>query len=131
MNNILHVCFFQILGFKCIYCMKDFEKRQNLLNHVHKKKQCREKHIPYTNCNYYNRDKRPIKCEFSGCNGSYTTKRNREIHYNNNHGVQKSNPEIKRPDLGPVCKYRPNRKKTFQSKTINGKNFHHLPCFSF
>ena len=96
--------------------MKDFEKRQNLLNHVHKKKQCREKHIPYTNCNYYNRDKRPIKCEFSGCNGSYTTKRNREIHYNNNHGVQKSNPEIKRPDLGPVCKYRPNRKNLFNQK---------------
>ena len=118
--------------FTCIYCMKDFAKRNYLLNHVHKNKKCKEKHKgrPYTNANYHRRHDRPFKCKFPKCNGSYASERNREIHYNQIHGLWKSNKSIKKGGLREaVCRFPPNRKKPSQSK-LKGNNLYYLSPIS-
>ena len=113
--------------FTCIYCMKDFAKRNYLLNHVHKNKKCKAKHKesgPYTNANFHRRNDRPFKCKFPSCNGSYATERNRDIHYNRIHGLWKSDPSIKKGGLPEaVCRFPPNRKKQSQSK-LKGNNLY-------
>ena len=93
--------------FRCLYCKKDFHRRQNLYNHINKTKCGKPPHIKGTNANYWEQDKRPFKCTQQGCNGTYSTDRSLWMHLANRHGLQKSNPEIKRHGTkGAVCKVR-------------------------
>lgn len=106
--------------FRCIHCLKDFAKRKNLLNHVHKNKKCsaKQKLKPYTNSNWWRRNERKIHCKFDNCNGTYSTEDSLWQHYNHIHGLYKSDPNLKRKGTkGAVCRYKPNRQKSSQSQS--------------
>ena len=99
-----------ITDYRCNYCYRDFHRSQNLYNHINKTK-CKDKHKPYTNANFWARNKRTIKCTQPGCNGTYSTKRSLEMHLATNHGLQKSKPDVKRQGLGAVCNNPPKKKQ--------------------
>ena len=112
-----------IADFRCTYCKKDFQRKQNLYNHLYKTKCGKPPHIPGTNANYWEMDKRPFKCTQQNCNGSYSTERSLWMHLANRHGLQKSRPDIKRrATLGAVCRVRtslPPKKKVAKKGTQN------------
>ena len=99
--------------------MHDYASDNSLKNHIHKSN-CGKQHIPYTQSNFFKLGNHPWKCEFDGCNGSYSTKRSREIHYNNKHGLLKSHPGIIKPRIaGNVCKSK--RVKRVKRKVTKSK----------
>ena len=112
--------------FRCLYCYKDFAKRNYLLNHVHKNKKCSAKKMElghhYTNSNWWRKDDRKHVCEYAHCNGTYSTPRSLWTHYNKDHGLKKSDEEFQREirDTG-VCNRKPIRKKSSQSQP-KGRN---------
>lgn len=130
-NDLFHkyINYVFFSDFRCLYCKKDFHRKQNLYNHIYKTKCGQPPHVPGTNANYWERNKRKIPCTQPGCNGRYSTDRSLWMHLANRHGLMKSDPRIKRHGTkGPVCKVRktpaPSKKVATQGNEITSYLLH-------